>query len=266
MSADSDPIAPVVVEHGPVATIRLNRPDRFNAMNVEMGIGIAAAVAEVNADHDVRVAIVRGEGRAFCAGGDFDMIEDNTRQSPESNRERMTAFYGMFLSLLDLRAPSVAVLHGATIGAGLCVALACDMRLAADTAKIGANFVRIGLHPGMGASLTLPLLLGRARAAELLLTGKLISGQKAEHMGVVNASVPADELDALVDDTVNDLLAAAPIAAFQTKATLTTTIRRDLWAALEREAGMQAIDFATEDVKTAIAAFREKQKPVFAGA
>ena len=85
-------------------------------------------------------------------------------------------------------------------------------------------------------------------------------------MGVVNASVPADELDALVDDTVNDLLAAAPIAAFQTKATLTTTIRRDLWAALEREAGMQAIDFATEDVKTAIAAFREKQKPVFAGA
>ena len=258
--------APVLVEHGPVATIRLNRPDKFNAMNVEMGIAIAAAVAKVNADPDVRVVVVRGEGRAFCAGGDFDMIEANTLRSPEGNRETMVAFYGMFLSILDLRAPSVAVLHGATIGAGLCVALACDMRLAASEAKMGANFVRIGLHPGMGASLMLPQLLGRARSAELLLTGKLVLGDKAQEMGLVNASVPREQLDALVDETVSDLLAAAPIAAFQTKATLTTTIRRALWAALQREAGMQAIDFATEDIKTAIAAFRAKEPPAFRGA
>lgn len=259
---------PLRVENatGPVPEIVLSRPDKHNAMNPEMGALLAQAVDRLNAQAGARVVLVRGEGRAFCAGGDFDLIAANAERSPEGNRIGMLEFYRSFLSVLRLRVPTIAVLHGATVGAGLCLALACDLRFAASEAKLGANFVRIGLHPGMGASVLLPRLVGPALASELLLTGRLIDGAEAARIGLVNAAVPRAELEARVAAVVSELLAAAPLALAQTKASLLTPLFAELDAALAREANAQAIDFTTSDLREAVAAFRAGRAPTFTGA
>jgi enoyl-CoA hydratase len=255
----------LLVELGAVTRITLNRPDKQNAMTAAMGRAIASAVDRINAATQPRVVLIEGAGRAFCAGGDFSLIEENSRRTPEDNRRAMLEFYGSYLSVLQLRTPTVAVLHGATVGAGLCLALACDLRLAATEAKLGANFVRVGLHPGMGATLLLPRVVGPARATELLLTGKLVDGAHAERIGLVHQAVARDQLRALVSETAEALASAAPIAVAQTKATLRESLLRDLPSALAREAAAQAIDFCTTDLREAVAAFRDGRRPKFAG-
>lgn len=256
---------PVRIELGTISEIVLDRPDKQNAMTPEMGACIARAVERINAHEGARVVLVRGAGRAFCAGGDFSLIDDNSRRSPEENQRGMLGFYSSYLSVLGLRVPSIAVIHGAAVGAGLCLAMACDVRLCASQAKLGANFVRVGLHPGMGCSLLLPRLVGPARAAELVLTGKLIGGDEAERLGLVNLAVPRDELEPRVEEMAARITAAAPIAVAQAKATLVAPLLSALPAALEREAAAQAIDFTTEDLAEAVGAFREGRSPHFQG-
>ncbi len=256
----------ILVERGAVTRLRLNRPEQLNAMTAEMGLRLAELVDELNGDPSVRVVVLEGAGKAFSAGGDFGLIEGNTRRSPAENQRDMVTFYGRFLRVLDLRMPTVAVLRGAAVGAGLCVALACDLRLATDTAKLGANFTRVGLHPGMGASLLLANVVGPANARDLLLTGRLVRGAEAAELGLVHAAVPEASLTALVEERILDLLAAAPIAQAQTKETLNLPLRAALTTALAREAACQAVGFATADVAEAVAAFRERRTPVFRGA
>jgi enoyl-CoA hydratase/carnithine racemase len=234
-------------------------------MSAEMGAAFRDAVARVNASDVPRVVLVEGNGRAFSAGGDFSLIEGNSRKTNEENRREMPEFYWSFLSVIRLRVPSIAVLQGAAVGAGLCLAMACDIRLAAREAKLGANFVKVGLHPGMGATLLLPRLVGPAKAAELLLTGKLVDGAEAERMGLVNAAVPRDELGALVDETAKSIASAAPIAVRQAKETSTRPLLEALDAQLAREAECQAVNFASEDLKEAVAAFRAGRAPSFSG-
>lgn len=257
--------APLRWEVGRVARIVLCRPDKHNAMTAEMGELMVEAVAAINASDEPRVVLVSGEGRAFSAGGDFGVIEANAARPPEENRVNMLRFYGAFLSVLRLRAPSIAVVHGAAVGAGLCLAMACDLRLAAREARLGANFVRVGLHPGMGASLLLPRLVGPAKAAELLLEGALVHGDEAERIGLVNVAVPRDELPALVDRHVEQITSAAPIAVAQAKATLVAPLLRALDDALAREASAQAIDFTTDDLREAVNAFKDGRAPAFSG-
>jgi enoyl-CoA hydratase len=177
----------------------------------------------------------------------------------------MEAFYRLFLSVSTLRCPSVAVVHGAAVGAGLCFAAACDLRIAATEAKLGANFVRVGLHPGMGCTLLLPHLVGEAKARELLLTGALIDGSEAARIGLVNRAVPRDHLEEAVAETADQLATAAPIAVAQTKSTLNGPLLARLEETLARESLSQAISFSTEDLKEAVSAFRNGRKPAFAG-
>jgi enoyl-CoA hydratase len=253
------------VELGRICRIVLDRPDKQNAMSVEMGEELGAAVDAVNQTAEARVVLVQGEGRAFSAGGDFDVIERNASRTPEENRRGMLAFYRSYLSVLRLSTPSIAVIHGAAIGAGLCLAMACDLRLAAREAKLGANFVRVGLHPGMGCSLLMPRLVGNAVAAELLLTGRILNGEEAEAIGLVNKSVPRDELMRLVEQTADQIASAAPIAVAQTKATLALPLLAELERTLEREASAQAVDFTTSDLREAVSAFRAGRAPEFKG-
>lgn len=255
----------IVTEIGPVTRIRLNRPDKQNAMSAEMGVAFSEAIAEVNSSSEPRVVLLEGAGRAFCAGGDFSLIEGNSQKTPEQNRQGMPKFYWSFLGVLRLSVPSIAVLHGATVGAGLCLALACDIRLAASEAKLGANFVKVGLHPGMGGTLLLPRLLGPAKAAELLLTGRLVDGAEAERIGLVNQAVPRSELPAVALDMAHAIASAAPVAVRQTKETLVRPLLDALDAQLAREAECQAIDFATQDLREAVEAFRSGREPVFSG-
>lgn len=255
----------VRLDLGRIATLTLARPDRRNALDATTAEHLGDALAKLDQDPSVRVVLVRGEGRTFCAGGDFDLIEAAAGRPIEENRDAMRRFYAAFLAVARLRAPSIAVIQGAAVGAGLCFAAACDLRVAAEDAKLGANFVRIGLHPGMAATALLPRLVGAARATEMLLTGRMVSGIEAAAMGLVNRAVPADRLEATALELAEAIASAAPIAIRQTRETLQRTLWPALEDAMDRESMAQGIDFATEDLKEAVRAFREGRAPVFEG-
>ena len=248
---------------GRVGELVLSRPEARNAMTPEMGAEVARAVTELNACDELRAVLVRGAGKTFSAGGDFSLLEAKTGAPGETNRREMRAFYDLYLSIRDVHVPTIAVLHGAAIGAGLCFAMACDIRLGAQGAKLGVTFVRVGLHPGMGASYLLPRLVGAGKAAELLLTGRVIDADEACCIGLVNAVHPAEALLPAAHAMAEEIAGAAPIAVAQAKATLARGADLSLTEALEREAACQAIDYASADMAEAVAAFREKREPVF---
>ncbi len=250
---------------GPIGALCLNRPDRRNAMSPEMGKEIAQAVEELNAVAGLRVVLVRGAGKGFSSGGDFALLEQRTKSPGEQNRRAMRAFYGLYLSIRKLVVPTVAMIHGHALGAGLCFALGCDIRVAARGAKLGVTFVRVGLHPGMGATSLLQRAVGQAKAAELLLTGRIIEADEAERIGLVSRVVHAEELEQTARSIADEIALGAPVAIAQLKATLAGSATRTLDETLEREAACQAIDYATDDMAEAIAAFKNKRRPVFVG-
>lgn len=251
--------------HGAVGVLSLDRPDKLNAMTHEMGDALAALVPQLNAEVDLRCLIVRGEGRAFSAGGDLGFLEENSRRPVAENARDMERFYRKFLSLREVAVPTIALLKGRATGAGLCFALACDLRYAADDALLSVNFVRVGLTPGMGGTWTLQRLLGPARAAELLFRGQAVSAAEALAMGLVNGVFPAERLDAEGLAIATEIAQGAPEAVRATKALLKLNAQVDLACALHSEAGAQARAFASEDLKAGIAAIREKRAPEFTG-
>lgn len=255
----------VLLELGPVTRLTLNRPAQANALDVAMGEELSDALKLVSREPDVRVLVLAGAGKHFSAGGDFAFIEENTRLSPDVVRARMLHFYGLYLSVLEVPVPTIALVHGSAIGAGLCLALACDQRVGTRTARLGANFLRVGLHPGMGATLLLPHVVGPARAARLLSTAEVVSGEPAVALGLLGEIVEDDELTGTGERLAAQVAKGAPIAARALVETLRAPLRQRLPEALAREAECQARDFATEDVRTAIAAFRRGDAPVFSG-
>lgn len=248
-----------------IGTITLARPDVRNAMSVEMGAELCRAVGELNGVVGLRVVLLRGEGKAFAAGGDFGFLEDRLADQPEHNRRVMRDYYELFLSIQKLHVPTIAVLHGAAIGAGLCLALACDIRLAAPKAKLGVNFVRVGLHPGMGATWLLPRIVGPAKAKELLYTGRILSAEEGLPFGLVNAVHPPEELEAAARTLAEEIAASAPLAVARTRDNLAWTDVRTLDQALDAEASAQALDYATEDMREGLAAAKERRTPKFGG-
>jgi enoyl-CoA hydratase/carnithine racemase len=254
-----------VVSGGEVGELILSRPAARNAMTDAMGAEIERAVGELNASAALRAVLIRGDGDAFSAGGDFAMLAQRARLDPAENRAAMRSFYGGFLSVRRLRVPTIAVLAGPAIGAGLCFALACDLRLAAAGVKLAASFVRLGLHPGMGATFLLPRLIGPAAAAELLLTGRSVDAEEAMRLGLVNQVHAPEALDGAARALAQQIATAGPLAVAQTKATLAAALERDLEQALEREAESQAVDLASADLQEALLAIAERRPPRFQG-
>jgi enoyl-CoA hydratase len=256
-----------------VALVVFDDPERRNAMTAEPGRALSGAVAQLSADPSVRAVVLTGAGSAFSAGGDLAMLEAKSnlgRSRPgdatrAENRAFMRDFYALFLSVRDLPCPSIAALNGAAIGAGLAVALACDLRFAAREAKLGLNFTRLGIHPGMGSSWTLPRLVGPAHAADLLLTGRIVDGDEAERIGLVNRAVPHAELMQLALATAEEIASCAPIAVRQTKQALARSFDADLAEQLGFEAEQQAICYETSDFAEGLAAARERRRPQFRG-
>ena len=232
-------------------------------MSEEMAAEFKAAVDELKSDSGVRVLILRGAGKAFSAGGDLEMLHAKTKLSAEVNQQKMEWFYQQFLSITELNVPIIAAINGHAVGAGLCVALACDIRIAKSGAKLGLNFVRLGLHPGMGVTYFLPRVVGPARAAELLYTGSIISADAAKKIGLVHDSVSEDSFEERVAACASEIAFAGPQAVRALKVSLRQSETRDLQACLVREAEAQAQDYIGPEFLEGITAAKEKRKPNF---
>lgn len=251
-----------------VALVTLNDPDRRNAMTAAMGDALADAFATLAEHGALRCAVITGAGSAFSAGGDLAMLEDHARRAREDGFDasaEMRAFYERFLALRDLPVPVVAAVNGHAIGAGACVALACDLLVIAEDARFGLNFSRIGIHPGMGGSWLLPRLAGRQRAAELLYTGRLATGAEVAGYGLALEALAAEAVLARAREIAGEIATSAPQVVRQLKASLRETWERSLAEQLDAEAAYQAENYATEDVVEGLAAVRDRRTPRFRG-
>lgn len=248
-----------------VALITLDNPDQRNAMSAEMTSSWVAAVDELAADRSLRALVVTGAGSAFCSGGDTSWIAGEPDASVDHLRTRMLTFYRSWLSVRRLEVPTIAAVNGAAIGAGLCIALACDLRYAARGARLGAPFVKLGMHPGMAATHLLPEAVGEAHARDLLLTGRIVDADEALRLGLVSQVHEPDTFLDDVLDTAARIAANAPIATRLTKLALADGGHPDLESGLQWEAMAQPITLATADLQEGIRAAREKRPPVFTG-
>jgi enoyl-CoA hydratase len=260
----------VRLEHHPqgVAVLTLDDPDRRNAMTETMGDDLAARAEELAADPKLRVVVLTGAPPAFSGGGDLGMLEDLARRTRDEGfdaTEFMRAFYRRFMSIRALPVPSVAAVNGHAIGAGLCVALACDLRVMAEDAKVGLNFARLGLHPGMGGSWFLPRILGQQRAAEWLYTGRLVTGAEAAAQGLALRALPAADVLSDALELAEQIAASSPVVVRQLKANLAEVEQRDLDAALHAEAAAQAVSYGSQDLVEGLVAARERRAPTFTG-
>ena len=215
-----------------VLTVTLNRPDRLNAVSVQMHHELSTLFRDISADKQSDVVVLTGAGRAFSAGGDLDHLEQ-ARQDPALFYEDMRQGKQLISSLLDCDKPVICRMNGDAIGLGATIALFCDIIIAADEARIGDPHVRVGYAAGDGGAVIWPQLIGYARAKQYLLTGDLISAKEAQQIGLINFAVPRAELDATVDKWASRLARCEMLATRWTKATINCLPQ----AACQRDAG-----------------------------
>lgn len=253
----------VNVESNGVATLTLSDPERMNALTESLGDDLSRVVKELKTDKSLRAVVLTGAGRAFSAGGDLNFLTDRTKSDALSNTDTMLAFYNRFLSVRTLPVPVIAAINGPAIGAGLCLAGACDMRVAATTATLGWTFATLGLHPGMAATHFTPLILGPQLAARMLLTGEVIDGAEAKRIGLVLEALPKEDVVRYSQDLAAKIAAASPVAVRSCVQSLRLKLDAGLQQALAREADSQAHSYASPDILEGIQAIREKRKPKF---
>ncbi len=248
-----------------VAVLTLTDVARKNAMSPELGDALQARVGELLGQAALRAVVLTGAGGAFSAGGDLAMLEQLRRLPFEEARRFMLSFYGRYLSVLDLPVPVVAAIEGPAIGAGLCVALACDLVVVGEDSKLALNFVQLGLHPGMGATYLAPRKVGAQRAAELLLTGRRFDGREAQAMGLALEAMPQPRVFPRAMELAKQIAFGAPLAIRALRRGLGID-RVALHAALEREALAQAESYGSADLAEGLKAASERRAPTFEGA
>ncbi|MEU5301110.1 enoyl-CoA hydratase/isomerase family protein [Streptomyces noursei] len=258
---------PLRIEHRPngVAVLTFDNPDKRNPMTGRLTAQWRRAMRSLRQDPDLRAVVITGTGPAFCSGADLGELADQHGQSLPGTRAQLSDFYRTWLAVRDLSVPTVAAVNGHAVGAGLALALACDLRYAAAEAKLGAPFVRLGLHPGMATTALLAEAVGPSRARELLLTGRLISGARAATIGMVHEALPADQVLRAALDVADEIAAAAPLAVRLTKSGLAQgqpTVER----ALTWEGLAQPVTTTTDDFREGVQARRERRRPHFTGA
>ncbi len=251
---------------GNVLTLRLNRPERLNALNVELGEAILAALRRVAGDESVRCVVLTGAGRGFCAGGDLALLRDvRSRNAMHELEALLRAGKDIVLTMATMPKPVLAAVNGPAAGGGMNLALACDLRIASEMASFGEAFAQVGLFPDFGGMYFLPRLVGIARAAELFYTGEMISAAEAARMGIVNHVVSPEKFEAETRALAERLAAAPPLAMRAVKHVLVGSQRAELEAVLDEEIRRQAVCFASEDCAEALDAFFAKRKPQYRG-
>jgi 2-(1,2-epoxy-1,2-dihydrophenyl)acetyl-CoA isomerase len=252
-------------ERGKV-TISLNRPRALNALNGELIDELLRALKEGAQDPDVKVMILTGAGRAFCFGADVaEFSKSKDLADPSSPLQLLKKTQEIIRLLTEMPKPTIASLNGFATGLGLDLALACDIRIAAERVKVAEAFISMGLVPDGGGTFLLPRLVGIAKAAEMIFTGMSLSASEAERMGLINRVVPHHELVKATEDLADKLVKRPSLALALAKRALWKNLQGDLESALEVEAESQKICLASEDHREAVQAFVERRDPVFRG-
>jgi 2-(1,2-epoxy-1,2-dihydrophenyl)acetyl-CoA isomerase len=244
-----------------VLTITLNRPESYNAFTTSMHASLHAALEEAAAE-DVRAVVITGAGKGFCAGqdlGEFKEVEHDIAEHLEAT------YHPTVRAIRGLEKPVIAAVNGAAAGAGMNLALGCDIRLASTAAKFTQAFVKRGLHPDWGGTYFLPRLVGMAKACELIFTGEIIDAQEALRLGIVNAVYAPEELMPAAYELARKIASGPPVAIRLAKRALYHSEETDLRGALEFETFAQNVCSETEDAREGIRAFVEKRAPLFKG-
>ena len=245
-----------------VAVITINRPEKRNALNIKTREEGAALIEELRNDDSIYVVVITGAGdKAFIAGAD---IGEFAGRSAQMQRDVMVQ-RSLFNAIDTFPKPVIAMVNGYCLGGGCEVALACDIRIASETASFGQPEINLGIIPGGGGTQRLTRLVGEGKAMEMILTGQIIDAQTAFAIGLVNHVVPADQLAAKTMEIANSIAEKAPIAVRLAKEAVKVASRSNLDEGLRREVDLFALCFATEDKDEGVAAFLEKRKPIFKG-
>ena len=253
----------LIVERTPagIVTVTLHRPEKKNAIDGPMWDELTAVFREVAESASDRVLVLTGSGDAFCAGADLTPAPGETRHQ----LDRMHHFGWVGLALHEIPKPTIAKVNGVAVGAGLNLALGCDLIVAGESARFSEIFVKRGLAIDLGGSWLLPRLVGLHKAKELALLGDMLDAKEAERIGIVNRVVPDAQLDVFVADWAERLAAGPPLALQMTKRMLGMGMAMSLSEALHQEAMAQSVTGASEDTAEALRAFFKKREPIFKG-
>ena len=246
-----------------VATITLNRPDRLNSFDMKLGHELYDVLQDVAKNQDVRVVVIKGTGKGFCGGGD---VKEMYAAADKSRflRDLTRAIHRCVIEMRTMEKPVIAAVNGAAFGAGLSLALACDIIVAVKDAKMSTAFIGIGLAPGCGTQF-FTKLVGYQRACEYILTSKTFTAEDAFKLGIVNRIVEPEKLDAAVEEYVAMFRTLPPIAVGKAKMLINKSMDNDMISHLELESKTAAWSAGTQDFNEGVTAFVEKRKPIFKG-
>ena len=260
----------IVEKRNGLAILTLNRPETLNAWNDEMSREATDAISEINGDENTKVLVITGAGRGFSSGAD---VREELAKTPatsgapsEGMTQDMPSFVNIPLQFRRMDKPVIGAINGMAAGAGLSIALACDIRIASEQAQFSMVFVLRGLVPDCGGTFLLPQLIGSAKACELAFTGQTINANEAEQIGLVNKVVPHEKLIEATEELANELIKRPPIALKHTKQAIYKGLTEvDLASHIDYELSLNRMCAHTEDFEEAVKAFLEKREPVFKG-
>ena len=251
-----------IVSEGGVATLTLNNPGKKNAVNRQMHLELERVWDDIDADENIRVAVITGADGAFCSGIDLEGIKQEA-DSKSRGRPRTRGARRLFWNMLDCEKPIIAKVRGVAYGLGVNVALACDMVIAAEGARFCDSHVKAGIAPGDGGACLWPLLVGFHRAKEFIMTGDAIEAKRAADIGLINYCVLDSELDSFVDGFARKLADGAPLAISYGKLSVNVMLKQLMAGAFETSMAYDQLTLRSHDHAEGAAAFLEKRKPKF---
>jgi len=246
-----------------IAYITLNRPERLNSFNLKLGEELYQELRNISETKEIRAIILTGSGKGFCGGGDVKEMH-SAKNKPQFLRDLTRAIHKCVIEIRTIEKPVIAAVNGAAFGAGLSLAIACDILIAVKEAKMGTAFIGIGLAPGCGTQF-FTQIVGYQKACEYILTSKIFTVEEAEKLGIVNKTVEKDELDDTVEEFASKFRKLPPIAVGKAKMLINQSLKNDMITHLELESITAAYSAGTDDFKEGITAFKEKRKPTFKG-